>query len=188
MTILTNITTNLYDIKSLVSDGIIRIIGAILILLIGVVISKFISKLVKKVLHKSHFNEVTKRILNLDVPLEEFVSTIIKYIFYLVSVVFALQHIGLTTFIFNVILVAIFGLLVLFIILSLKDLIPNIAAGFLLHHRKFINKGENITVKDIKGKIIDITLTEIKLETKNKDVVIIPNSVLIKNEIVKNKT
>ena len=79
-------------------------------------------------------------------------------------------------------------MLVLFIILSLKDLIPNIAAGFLLHHRKFINKGENITVKDIKGKIIDITLTEIKLETKNKDVVIIPNSVLIKNEIVKNKT
>lgn len=185
MNILTNISTNLYDMQSFVSDGFIKIIGAILILLIGLVISKLISKLFKKLLHKSRFNEIVKKVLNLDVPFEEFSSTIIKYIFYLVSVIFALQHLGLTTFILNVILITIFSLLIIFVILSLKDLVPNMAAGFLLHHRKFITKGDEIIVKDIKGKVTEMTLTETKLETKNKDVVIIPNSVLIKNEIIK---
>ncbi len=77
--------------------------------------------------------------------------------------------------------------MIIFIILTLKDLIPNITAGILLHHRKIINKNDNITVKDISGKIIDITLTETKLETKNKDIVIIPNLVLIKNIVTRKK-
>ena len=187
MGILANITANLYDMQTLVSDTFIRIIGAILILLIGLVISKLISKLFKKLLHKSRLNEIIKRTLNLDIPLEEFSSTIIKYIFYLVSVIFALQHLGLTTFILNAILITIFLVMVAFVILSIKDLVPNIAAGFLLHHRKFIRPGDDVRVKDINGKIIEITLTETRLETKNKDVIIIPNSVLIKNEVVKRK-
>lgn len=187
MTIYDNITRNLYDINSIISDGIIKLIGAILIILIGILISKFISKLFKKLITKLKLNQILKSTLNLDIPLEEFIATILKYVLYLVFLILALQHLGLATFILNAILIAILALLVIFIILTLKDLIPNITAGFLIHHRKLINKGENIIVKDIKGKIIDITLTELKLESKNKDIIIIPNSVLIKNIITKEK-
>ena len=178
---------NLYDINSYVSNSIILLIGAILILLIGILLSRLISKLIKKMLHKSGLNNILKTSLKIDILLEEFIGTVIKYILYLVSIIFALQHLGLTTFLVNIILIAIFGFLIIFIILTLKDLIPNITAGILLHHRKIINKNDNITVKDISGKIIDITLTETKLETKNKDIVIIPNLVLIKNIVTRKK-
>ncbi|MBU0930070.1 MAG: mechanosensitive ion channel [Nanoarchaeota archaeon] len=187
MAIYSNLGQNLYDINSIISNGVIKLIGAILIILIGVLISKFISKLFKKLITKLRLNEILKKTMKIDVPLEEFVATIIKYLLYLIFLILALKHLGLAEFILNAILIAILSLLVIFIVLTLKDLIPNITAGFLIHHRKLINKGENIIVKDIKGKIIDITLTEVKLETKEKDIIIIPNSILIRNIITKKK-
>lgn len=187
MSFYNNITMNLFDINTFVSNGVIKLIGAILILLIGVLISRLVSKLFKKLISKFKLNEILKSTLKIDIPLEEFIATIIKYILYLVFLIYALKHLGLATFILNIILISILSLLVIFIILTLKDLIPNITAGILLHHRKFVEKGDEIIVKDIKGKVIDITLTEVKLETKNKDTIIIPNSILMKNEITKKK-
>ncbi|MBI2668192.1 mechanosensitive ion channel, partial [Candidatus Woesearchaeota archaeon] len=42
-----------------------------------------------------------------------------------------------------------------------------------------------IEVKDISGKVIEITLTETKIETKDKEIVLIPNSLLLKEKIKK---
>lgn len=187
MSLYNNITSNLYNLNSLVSDGIIKLIGSILILLIGILFSKLISKLFKKLVAKAKLDYVLKNTLKLDIPLEDFMATILKYLLYIVFLILSLQHLGLTTFILNIILIGILSILIIFVMLTLKDLIPNITAGILLHHRKLVNKGEEITIKDIKGKVIDVTLTEIKLETKNKDIIIIPNSILMKNELIKRK-
>jgi small-conductance mechanosensitive channel len=42
-----------------------------------------------------------------------------------------------------------------------------------------------IKVKGMKGRVVEITFLETKIETTKKDMIFIPNSVLIKTEIVK---
>ncbi len=175
------------DVIALLSGNFIKLIGAILILLIGLLISRFLSKLSLKVLNKLKMNLIVKSTFGLDVPAEEFLSTGIRYILYLTSMIYALNQLGITTFILKFILSFILILIIILILLSLKDIVPNIIAGLFLHQRKLINMGDKIKVKNIKGKVIEITTTETKLETDNNDIIIIPNRVLIKNEIIKEK-
>lgn len=71
------------------------------------------------------------------------------------------------------------------ILLAFKDFIPNAFASFWIHQKKLIEIGDEIEVKDISGKVIEITLTETKIETKDKEIVLIPNSLLLKEKIKK---
>ncbi len=169
------------------SENLIKLIGAVLVLLIGLLISRLIGKLTYKILNNLKLNSILKNNLDLSVPGEEIISIIVKYFLYIISVIYSLNQLGITTFILQLVLIFIFVLLIILFLLSLKDVVPNLIAGLFLHQKKLIKKGDNIRVKDIKGKVVEITTTETKLETKNKDIIIIPNSILIKNEIIKEK-
>lgn len=177
----------LEELTSLISNNLIKLVGGILIILIGIILSRFISKLIYKLLKKSKVNSFFQKKMGLNLPAEEFMTTVIRYLLYLLSIIYALNQVGVTTFVLKFVLIFIFILIILLILLSLKDIIPNLIAGLFLHQKKLIEVGDQISVKDIKGKVLEITGTETKLETKNKDIIIVPNRVLIKNEVVKEK-
>ncbi|MFA5176020.1 MAG: mechanosensitive ion channel domain-containing protein [Candidatus Nanoarchaeia archaeon] len=176
----------LSDITALVSDNLVKLIGGILILLIGLVISRFFGKLFYKVLHRIGVNEVLKKQLQLQIPIEEFISTFIRYLGYIISVIFALQQLGLTTFIFNLILILILVFIILMVVIALKDIVPNITAGFFITQKKLVKVGDIVKIKNLTGKVTNVTLTEIQIKNK-EDIIIIPNSVLIKHEIIKKR-
>ena len=50
-----------------------------------------------------------------------------------------------------------------------------------------LREGEEVEIKDVKGKVEEITLTEVKIRTKDKELVLIPNSLLFKEKIKKIK-
>jgi small-conductance mechanosensitive channel len=98
-----------------------------------------------------------------------------------------LQQLGLATTVLNMIAGGVIVIIILSTLLGVKDFIPNAVAGFVLQRKEFLSVGEVIKVKGMQGKIIKISLVETKIETKDKDIIFIPNSVLTKTEVVKVK-
>ena len=171
----------------LLSDVILKLVSSILIIIIGLVIGRFIGKLTQKILNNLQLNRILKSETNIKILLEEALASILKYVIYFISLIAALNQLGLAPIVFTIILIIVLVFMVFFIILALKDFIPNIMAGFVIHQKGFIKKNDYIRVKSVEGRIEQIGLTEVKLITKNKDVVFVPNITLVKNEVIKYK-
>ncbi|MEW6062860.1 MAG: mechanosensitive ion channel domain-containing protein [Nanoarchaeota archaeon] len=171
--------------NNIITETIVNLMASILILLIGLIIGRFAGKLIKKVLSELNVNVILKKESRIKIPFEEFISMLVKYIIYFIALIIALNQLGLTTIVFYITLTVIFILIGIFIILAVKDFIPNIVAGLMLHQKDSIKLGDKIRVKGVEGKIVHISLTETKIKTKDNDIIFIPNIAMIKNEVVK---
>jgi len=169
---------NLFD--KLFSGIFADILIAISILLIGFIIGRILKKLIKKGLHNIKLDQTLKKSMGLKVSLENFISIIVSYSVFLISIILSLNQIGVTAFILNVIAASIILLITISIILALKDLVPNFFAGIKIAQKEIVKPTDIISFDKITAKVIDITLTEIKLESKSGDIIFIPNSSLLK--------
>jgi len=177
----------LKELFNLSSNGmLIKLIVAIAILLIGLIAARIISRIVKKILNELELNRVLKEQAGVKIPMEEFISTMTKYLIYFITVIWALTELGLQTIILYIILTIVLVIMVSFIILAFKDFIPNITAGFFIHQKNIIKEGDIIKVKNIEGKVMKISMVETIIKV-NGDIVYVPNSVLTKNEVTKKK-
>ncbi len=70
------------------------------------------------------------------------------------------------------------------VVLMTKDYISNLINGMYLTFTKVINIGDNVELADNKGKILDITLTNVHLLNDDDDIIYIPNNKVFSNEII----
>jgi len=110
------------------------------------------------------------------VPLKRFFQIII----YLVAgiIILSLIKIDITA------AVAGLGVGALVIGFGLKDIIENWVSGVLLISAKTYTVGDVIRVGDLTGTVTDIALRTTKLKTYDRNVIIIPNSVLMREKII----
>ena len=174
-------------ITSKVSTLSVNLIGALVILLLGIVIGRFIGKLIKKVLKEVEINKILKEEAGVKVPIEEVVSSLAKYLIYFIAVIFALDQIGLTTTVLNIILGVFLLIIVVFIILAFKDFIPNLISGLFIHQKRGLKDGDKINMDGINGIIEHISIIETRIKTKNGDIIFVPNSMLTKHKVIKKK-
>ena len=165
----------------------LKLIASIIILIAGIIIARIASKLVNKLLKELELERILNEQVGLKVPISEFVSSIVKYIIYFAAIIMALNQLGVTTIILYILLAVILVAIVAFIILAFKDFVPNLAAGVFIFQKKIIEKGDRIKLKDFNGRVEEINLIETKIKTSKGELVYIPNSLIIKNEIVKLK-
>ncbi len=175
---------SLFDLSS--GGWLIKLIAAIGVLLIGLLAARIISRILSKILQELELNRILKEQAGIKIPVEEFITSLTKYLIYFLTFIWALAELGLQTAILYLVLILFLVILVSFIVLSFKDFIPNVTAGFFIHQKNLIQIGDIIKVKEIEGKVKKISLVETILEV-NGDIVYIPNSVLTKNEIIKRK-
>ncbi len=164
----------------------VRFAATLVLMLFGIIAGMIAGKAVRRVLHSFELDSVLAS-SGLKFPLEEFISSIVKYIVYFMGVILALNQLGLATAILEILLGVIVVLLVAFIILAFKDFIPNITAGFFMHRKGAIKVGDTIQVNEITGKVIEFDLVETKLKLKSGNMILMPNSFLAKSIIVKKK-
>ncbi len=162
---------------------IVRLVIALLILILGLIFGRFIGNLVKKVLHELEINKIVKKQTKIKFSIEDLLGSIIKYLIYFIAIILALNQIGLTATILTIILVLLLTVILIFIILAVKDFIPNIVAGFFIHQKRNIKIGDTIKTGQVEGKITHINLVETQVQSKNKDIVFIPNSFLMKGTV-----
>jgi small-conductance mechanosensitive channel len=70
------------------------------------------------------------------------------------------------------------------IALTFKDYITNMINGLIIMFSDQLSLGDHIKIKDVDGKIVDITLINMVLQNEDNDMVIIPNSVVFTELIV----
>jgi len=163
-----------------------KIVVSVVIILIGFVVGRIAGRLVQGILHELELNKILEK-AGFRISFEEIIGNFVSYFIYFITVIMALNQIGITTMILNIISGGIILIVIISLVLAFKDYIPNMISGIFIHQKRFINVGDTIKVNDLQGKIIHINLVETHIETKDKDIIYIPNSLLTKKSIIKVK-
>lgn len=180
---LANLMANINDIFS---KMFIHLVVAAVILLVGFIIGKLLGKLVQRLLHEAEVDNILKK-AGVRISLEVVIGTFTSYFIYFVTVIMALNQIGLTTSILQIISAGVIILIILFTILALKDFIPNMIAGLIIYQKEIVKIGDRIKIHNLEGKVSKISLIETEIITTRKDMIHIPNSNLLKSELAVKK-
>ena len=115
-----------------------KFIVAVVILLIGFVIARIVGRLLQKVLHEIELNNILQK-AGVKIKLEDALSKLATYFIYFITVIWALDALGLTTTILNMVSAAILILIIIAVLLGIKDFVPNLISGFNIHLISVVN-------------------------------------------------
>jgi small-conductance mechanosensitive channel len=160
----------------------IKLFGAIVIGIIGFFLSKALGKAAKHIVQSLELRKQFKK-AGIRFNPETMAENVLKYLGYLGTFIVALNYLGITPVILNIIFIGVIIIIILTLFLTLKDFVPNIIAGIHLIAINKLKKGDSIKVKDVSGKISEISLTETTLLSKSGNKIIIPNSTIMKEQI-----
>lgn len=169
-------TIDSQTIQNLIEEGIalvtthgLNIVIAILTFIIGRIIAKRLSELLRKAMIKA----------NVDDTLRSFLRNIIYYTMLAAVVVMALGQAGLNITSF----LAILGAAGLAVGLALKDSLSNFAAGVMLITMKYFKKGDYVTVAGESGTVVSVKIFNTILDTPDNKRIIVPNASVLGNSV-----
>ena len=147
-----------------------QIIGALIIIVIGVVASKYIYKIVLRVLINHNIDEI----------LSGFVANFIRFLVVAMMAILALGKLGISIAPF----IAALGAISLTAGLALQGSVSNFASGIVLILTKPFKIGDTIRVHDIYGEVEDIKLSYTALINEDGEQITIPNKYMIGDVLV----
>lgn len=162
-----------------------EIIAAVVILLIGFIAGGVLGKLTKRVLHELEVDRIVKQTAKIKASIEKLASRFVAYFVYFIAVIAALNQLGLTTTILHMVAAAVLIVIGVSVMLGVKDFIPNFLAGIHIQKKGMIKKGDVVRIRGTEGKVAGMDMTEIKLKTRKGDIIFFPNSLVIKEKVVK---
>jgi small-conductance mechanosensitive channel len=119
------------------------------------------------------------------VPRFWILGNLVRYTIYLVVMIMALSQLKISTDVLIIVTGSIFLAIGLIIVISLRDVGPNVAAGIHLLYEKTLNIGDTVKVGEYEGIIEDIGIVKSIIKNEEGEFVVIPNSRLMKSIIVK---
>jgi small-conductance mechanosensitive channel len=176
----------LSDARMYLGPAVNSIITAIIILLIGFIIAKLVGRLVQRVLHEAELDNLLKK-AGAKASFELALAHISEYFVYFITIIFALNQLGITTFVLYVLAFGAVAVLVISVFLGMRDFIPNFMAGWYIYRRDLIKEKQNVKVNGVSGKVVKLSLLDTRIKTRKGDLIYMPNSVVIKSKIVKKK-
>jgi len=150
-----------------------QILGALIVFIIGIFVSKYAYKIVDNVLK-------TK----IDETLSSFVANFVRILIIVMMGVISLGKLGISIGPF----VAAIGALSLTAGLALQGSVANFAAGVVLVATKPFKIGDTITVHDVYGEVEDIKLAYTVLKNEDQEQITIPNKYMIGDVLVNSFT
>ncbi len=142
--------------------------------LLAIVVSIIAAKIISSIVDKT----VLKYVKN--VAIRSMIERLIRYGILILGLTVALSFIGLN---FGWVS-AMFALIVLMLYLTVRPLIQNMGAGFLLQARPSFTIGSWITVGDFYGKVVDINSRSTVLHTIDHRAIHIPNSIVLDKPLI----
>lgn len=147
-----------------------QILGALIIIIIGVFVSRYVQKLVLKLLVKN----------NIDETLSGFIANFVRFLVIAMVAILALGKLGISIAPF----IAALGAISLTAGLALQGSVSNFAAGVVLVLTKPFKIGDTITVHDVYGEVEDIKLSYTSLRNEDGEQITIPNKYMIGDVLV----
>ncbi len=146
------------------------ILMAIGIFIIGILISRIISKLIMRPLKKS----------NIDGAARGFLMSLIRIILYTIVVIMSLTVLNVPMSS----IITIFGAAGLAVSLALQNCLSNLAGGFIILFSKPFSAGDIIELDGSVGKVKSISILYTKIETFDGKIVSIPNGKVSEAKII----
>ena len=173
-------------LQEILQSQIISVLQFALVIGIGYVATRLTTDAVNKYLRKPAMKQLFAE-MGYEEPIIDLIIIVIKYIFYFITFIIALSQFGFAPLVFDIVIIIIALFVVGIVFYSLKDFIPNAAAGLYLHRVRSIQKGDNIRVGPYSGEVIDMSLMTLTLKDNTDRIIIIPNANLTRKEIIKEK-
>lgn len=151
-----------------------QMIGALIILIIGIIASKYIQKYSLKLLQKT----------NIDETISSFLANFIRFLVVFMMAILALGKLGISIAPF----IAALGALSLTAGLALQGSVSNFAAGVVLIATKPFKLGDTIRIHDIYGEVKEIKLAYTILVNEDKEQITVPNKYMIGDVLVNSYT
>ncbi|VAY02344.1 Small-conductance mechanosensitive channel [Arsenophonus endosymbiont of Aleurodicus dispersus] len=148
----------------------INIVFALVILLAGLIIAKWISR-------------ITNRLMSLrdiDKTIRDFLSAIVRYGIIAFTLIAVLSKLGVQT----ASVIAVLGAAGLAIGLALQGSLSNFAAGVLLVIFRPLRSGEYVILGSVEGTVEHIQIFSTSLRTADDRIIVIPNSKVINANII----
>jgi len=170
-----NEIAELQNIASVATEFIVnygfQFIGAIIILLLGWQVAKWVAGLVYKVCQRAH----------LDVTLSRFFSGLIKTLVLVFVIIIALGKFGITIAPF----IAALGAVVFGSTLALQGPLSNYGSGLTIVMTRPFIVGDTIKIKGVIGVVEEIKLAYTRLSNEDEEEITIPNNQIV-GEILRN--
>lgn len=148
----------------------INIFTSVIILIIGIILSRIINNTIKKLM----------KIRQIDITITNFLSSIARYSILIFTFTSSLECIGVQT----ISIITMIGAAGLAIALALQNSLSNFASGLLLIIFGPLRVGEYVDLGGIRGTINQIQIFTTTLLTSDNKTIIIPNSKIIVNNII----
>ena len=159
------------------------IVVAIVIAVIGLIAGRIAGKLIKRILQDFEFDKSLKKI-GVKISIERYISGFISYSIYIIFFLIALNYVGISSLLLNILFVAIIIVLAISLILALRDSLPNVMASSTIRQNPNLKSGKKLTIGGVTGKINEITYFETRIECDNGDIIHIPNSLFVKEQYI----
>ncbi len=148
----------------------LQIVGALIIIIIGIIASKYIQKLVLKVLINNKIDET----------LSGFVASFVRFLVIAMVAILALGKLGISIAPF----IAALGAISLTAGLALQGSVSNFAAGIVLVVTKPFKISDTLTVNDVYGEVEEIKLSYTVLRNEDGEQITIPNKYMIGDVLI----
>ncbi|PPI88441.1 mechanosensitive ion channel protein MscS [Candidatus Pantoea edessiphila] len=156
--------------QSIVFNHLFNIIEAIIIIIIGVIVSRILSNGIRHIL----------LIRNIDVTIADFLTGLIKYSVIACVISAALGRVGIQ----STSIITVLGAASLAIGLALQGSLSNLAAGVLLITFYPFRSGEFVDIGGVTGTIVNIQIFSTTLKSSDGKIIILPNSKIISSVII----
>ena len=182
------LTNALTRIGALFSGVATPLLVGLIIFVLGITLGKLLEKLALSILKKIELNASIRKAAGIRLQLEESIAYALKYLTYIITILFVLNKLGFSAFIANIVAATLIVVIFASVLLSIKDFFPNFVAGMAIYRKGIIHVGDHITYRNINGVVSHAGLLEVKVMTPKGDELYIPTSMLIKAEFfVKHK-
>ncbi len=158
------------DWSALLTQWAARILGALVILLVGLWVARRVANLLERSL--SRFDKA-------DPILRSFVRNVVYAALSMVVIVAALTQIGVPP----ASLLTVLGAAGLAIGLALKDSLSNIASGVMLMALRPFRAGDQVRISGIEGIVEQVRIFSTRLRTPQNEDILVPNSEITKAPI-----
>ncbi len=139
------------------------------IVVVTIVASRIAFRLVAKAVGKTNAGDSVSRIL----------GRLVSWLIVVIGLWFALNTIGVALGP----LIGALGIAGLALAFAFQDILENLIAGLLMLLRRPITIGDEVVTNDYEGKVVDITLRAVEINTFDGERVYVPNAMVWKNPL-----
>lgn len=152
-------------VKTLMDLGVNKLLMALLTLLAGFIVVKYLMKLVDKALKRSR---------TIDPAMHSMFKGLLKCLLYFVVVLMTAATVGISI----TSILALFSVVGLAVSLAVQGVLSNLAGGVIILSTKMFTLGDFIEADAISGTVQEITFLHTRLKSPDGKIIYVPNSLL----------